>query len=316
MPHEIKCDNCGKSFYKYKSQLNGKKHFCSIGCNGEYYANQRTTGKYVKCSNCRKKIYRPLGELKKHEKFFCSNKCQGKWQTKNYNKEKHPAWKKRKREMTCDYCGKKVYKTPNKIMGHLFCSHECFGKFCCNKNHPFWKGGLVEITCMVCNKKFKVKKNRIRKNVRFCSIKCRSKYIKGQNHPMWGKKSAFSYLNKKKSFQKKRLKSLLKKPTCPEQRIINIIEKYNLPFKYVGDGSFILHNLNPDFIRDDNKKQIIEIFGIAFHTSDIREIKWNRTEFGRKAIFSQLGYDTLILWDTQIKNMADEEIAKKIKSFC
>lgn len=104
------------------------------------------------------------------------------------------------------------------------------------------------------------------------------------------------------------------KPTKPEQRIINVCKEYNLPFKYVGDGKFIVHGLNPDFINCNGKKQIIEVFGRYWH-KERENIYWKRTEFGRKAIFSQLGYETLIIWDDEIENMSNKEIAKKIKNF-
>lgn len=65
------------------------------------------------------------------------------------------------------------------------------------------------------------------------------------------------------------------------------------------------------------KKKIIEVFGEAYHDPEKAyvAISWKQTEFGRKAIFSQLGYDTLIVWDVELKSMSEEELAKKIKDF-
>ena len=42
--------------------------------------------------------------------------------------------------------------------------------------------------------------------------------------------------------------------------MIRIIQKYDLPFRYVGDGSFWLGHYNPDFIHNDkNRKICIEV---------------------------------------------------------
>jgi hypothetical protein len=50
------------------------------------------------------------------------------------------------------------------------------------------------------------------------------------------------------------LKVLFKRPTSYEQKIIDLCKKYNLPFKYVGDGSIIIGYVNPDFIEVNGRK--------------------------------------------------------------
>jgi len=109
-----------------------------------------------------------------------------------------------------------------------------------------------------------------------------------------------------------------KKPTSIEQKLIDIINKYNLPFKYVGDGSVIIYGLNPDFIECNGRKKIIEVFGGAFHNPEKtfkKKLSWKQQEWGRKAIYSQLGYDCLILWDDEINKLSEIEIVNKIKKF-
>lgn len=105
------------------------------------------------------------------------------------------------------------------------------------------------------------------------------------------------------------------KPTKPEQAIINLITKHNLPYKYVGDGDVWIYGLNPDFIQSNGKKKIIEVFGKIYHDveSAIRGVPWKSSEWGRKAIFSQLGYATLILWDDEILNNPDDVLEKIMK---
>lgn len=126
------------------------------------------------------------------------------------------------------------------------------------------------------------------------------------------KREWFKKANKDPDFIKKRLKALCKKPTKPEKKLIKVINKYSLPFKYVGDGSVIINNLNPDFINCNGGKEIIEVFSRYWHEK-YTNIDWKRTEFGRKAIFNQLGYKTLIIWDDEMDN--EERIVHDIKKF-
>jgi len=103
-------------------------------------------------------------------------------------------------------------------------------------------------------------------------------------------------------------------PTKPEIRVSKVISDYNLPFKYVGNGDKWIEGLNPDFICTNEERKIIEVFGRYWH-QEMDDISWKRTEEGRKSFFSELGYDTLILWDDQISNLSDQAIAKQISAF-
>ena len=51
----------------------------------------------------------------------------------------------------------------------------------------------------------------------------------------------------------------LKKPTKIEKQMIDIIERNNLPFKYVGDNQFFVGIKNPDFININGQKIAIEV---------------------------------------------------------
>jgi len=44
-----------------------------------------------------------------------------------------------------------------------------------------------------------------------------------------------------------------------------------------------------------------------------KNVDWKRQEFGRKAAFSQLGYDTLITWDYGLKDK--DAVVRKIEDF-
>lgn len=156
-----------------------------------------------------------------------------------------------------------------------------------------------KMECEWCGKTFSVPKSRTegQHERRFCSSEC-----------YWEWKSESG----------QGLKSLLgiKDPNSLEQRIVKIIEDNNLPFKYVGDGKVVLSGRCPDFVHTDGQKKIIEVFGDYFHDPDLNEtVEWERTEEGRKELFKEFGFDTLVLWQSNLEEMSNKEIANKIKKF-
>ena len=120
------------------------------------------------------------------------------------------------------------------------------------------------------------------------------------------RKNVLARLSSKEEFQKRRFSGLYIRPNKVERRLMNIIKERNLPFKYVGDGSFLIGKCCPDFISTDESNRVIEVFGDYWHT-----IK-NRTEMtseeGRVNGFKKLGYDCLVLWYSKIKHLSDEKI--------
>lgn len=85
------------------------------------------------------------------------------------------------------------------------------------------------------------------------------------------------------------LKALFgKRPTNLEIKFIQLIKKYNLPFKYIGDGKLIIGGCNPDFISTNKRKLIIEVAN-KIHHPDNYEVR-------RYAIFAKFGYRTCTIW--------------------
>lgn len=104
------------------------------------------------------------------------------------------------------------------------------------------------------------------------------------------------------------------RPTRPEQ-LLNFLLQKHFPkeFAYNGDYSkgVSLGGLIPDFININGRKLVIEVFGDYWH--DKRNgVPWKSTEFGRKAIFTQLGFDCAIIWESQLDNpeLVIEEIRR------
>lgn len=120
---------------------------------------------------------------------------------------------------------------------------------------------------------------------------------------------------KEKIRQKRKKQRFPKNKTKPELKLVKIIQKYNLPFKYTGDGSFWIENINPDFIEVNGKKIAIDVFGDYWHNPKLRKnIKQNYTEEGRKKVLNKYGWNLLIIWENELKG--DENlIVNKINNF-
>lgn len=107
------------------------------------------------------------------------------------------------------------------------------------------------------------------------------------------------------------------KPNKLEQFVGNVLQKhYPDEWKFNGDGScgVVLNGLIPDFINVNGEKKVIEVFGEAFHNPEkaFMEVTWKRQEFGRKAVFAQLGFNCVVLWGEEIKKHGEEYIISMI----
>lgn len=96
------------------------------------------------------------------------------------------------------------------------------------------------------------------------------------------------------------------KPNKSELRLLALLNK-NFPsqWKYVGNGKVWLGHRCPDFMNVDGKKQLIELFGIHWHNA---LSSGERTEY-----FKQFGFDTLVIWEEELKS--EVALVKKIKKF-
>lgn len=93
-----------------------------------------------------------------------------------------------------------------------------------------------------------------------------------------------------------------KTPNIPEITLFGILAQY-FPdeWRFVGDGSVMLDGLNPDFINVNGRKLIIEVFGTYWHAQQGQ--KYHRTEQGRIEAYEKYGYRTLVIWESEMKDM-------------
>ncbi len=122
----------------------------------------------------------------------------------------------------------------------------------------------------------------------------------GKNNPTWSKKLWENPEYREKTI-KAILKGLFKRPTSLEKQFIEIIQKYNLPYKYVGDGSFLIGFKSPDFINTNGEKICIET-----RPREMCQI-WNKCspeEYEEKQIshYSKFGWKCVVLWKEELQD--------------
>jgi len=101
------------------------------------------------------------------------------------------------------------------------------------------------------------------------------------------------------------LKASQVRPNKAEQFLIDFFQANSLPFKYVGDGEFILGGKCPDFLNTDGQKSLIELFGRYWHPESDVAIRINH--------FAAYGFSTLIIWEDELANT--NRLLKKVKHF-
>jgi very-short-patch-repair endonuclease len=107
-------------------------------------------------------------------------------------------------------------------------------------------------------------------------------------------------------FVKKMLKAFAIRPNKPEKKLIGILRKhFPKDYKYTGDGKHGgFFGKAPDFA-NKKSKEFLEIFGRHWHEPE--------EEKERIAHFKKFGWDTLIIWEEELKN--EEKLLERIKEF-
>lgn len=146
------------------------------------------------------------------------------------------------------------------------------------------------------------------------SLALKELYKNGFN-PKLGKKQSQEWIDKHKiiakqlwqnqEYREKVIRSSLKglfetRPTSFEKIIINLINKHNLPYKYVGDGSFLIGYKNPDFINCNGEKTCIEVYYNYFKIRDFGSCK--NYEKQRSEHFAKYGWKTIFVNEDELKD--------------
>lgn len=100
------------------------------------------------------------------------------------------------------------------------------------------------------------------------------------------------------------------KPNKPEKQLNNLLQNLlSHEYKYVGNGEFWIVGFNPDFINCNGQKKIIELFGDYWHN---RKDAKKRDKL-RLRTYKKYGYETLIIWEHELKQL--DELEQRILIF-
>lgn len=115
----------------------------------------------------------------------------------------------------------------------------------------------------------------------------------------------------------KTMAGINRKPTIPENKLIEICNKYFPEFRYNGDFSqgVTLNGLIPDFINCNGRKQVIEVFGDYWHSPEVIGDNWQSGELGKIMAYNSLGFHCLVIWEHELNELPEEQIVKKIRKF-
>jgi len=105
-------------------------------------------------------------------------------------------------------------------------------------------------------------------------------------------------------------------PNKPEKLLLELLQKlFPNEWKYVGCGDFFVAgtNKNPDFVHV-NQKKIIEHFGDFWHGEGKTGIPNEQHEQERIDLFIKYGYQTLIIWEHELKDI--DVLIEKLILFC
>jgi len=87
--------------------------------------------------------------------------------------------------------------------------------------------------------------------------------------------------------------------TSLEQKLLDLINKHSLSYKFVGNGTFMVGKKNPDFVHL-SQHTVIEIYCIYFKLKHYDSIEEYETK--RVAYFKKYGYKTILIRDYMMNN--------------
>ena len=119
-------------------------------------------------------------------------------------------------------------------------------------------------------------------------------------------KTASKLRGRKQSRENIRKRLRRRVPSGLELKMIQIIEKYNLPYRFVGNGSFFVERKNPDFINCDGKKIAIEVYyrrHKELFSGGLENWKTKRLE-----VFKKHDWDIIFLDETKVNEYIVERL--------
>ena len=194
------------------------------------------------------------------------------------------AWNSTHTLYVCEICKRSFAGPPSDKS--KYCSKFCYNEAMSGRkgmNTNNWKGGKsTNNKCVDCNK-----------NISFQSRRCKKcaavlmPHVHIKDRPWLRTKDVI-----RRALKRHPISTL-------EVKFGNIVDKYNLPYKFVGNGEFLIGRKNPDFINTNGDKIAVEVYA-RIHKEKMRNMTINKWKENRENFFSQYGWKTLFFDETQV----------------
>lgn len=219
-------------------------------------------------------------------------------------------------KFNCKFCKKQFedYSSAERV----YCSRECF----------ILNTRRKEKICGFCGKRFHPLTNTFGK---FCSRRCsaishrdltrqifkkwRDEHNNGHSAQWKGGKPRCVNCGKRLSkYDAKRCRKCFlgyKGMSKLEKKVEKIIFKYGLPYKFVGNGKFMIENKCPDFVNTNGEKRAVEVYWKA-HKDKFRKSGVEGWKRERKEIFGRYGWEVIFIEGSRINERKVVESLREV----
>ncbi len=276
----------------------------------------------VQCAYCGKDKVICKAKLKNQKNHFCSRDCQH----KHFGENNIP-WNKGLTSETSDKLKKMTKKATEsrkkstKWHEGIIRARKKLGKI----NNPVWYKNICKANKLIGikNRKFHISKEKLKELYCEKSLSCVKigKMYNVGHDPISDrlKKYGIKIQPCKPEYIRNVFKGMSARPTKPEQRLIELIKKNNLPYVYNGsNGGLIIARKVPDFYSPVYKNLLIEVQGEPYHDPKKSwfDVPYNKTNAGMKAYYKRRNYHCLTIWSREFhKKGWEEKILNKISKF-
>ena len=198
--------------------------------------------------------------------------------------KKNGAWNNSHTSYVCATCGRSFFGHPS--AKSKFCSNDCYFEDMRHRRGSItshWKGGRsYNNKCVDCDKRISFASERCKK----CAAKLMP-HMHIKNRPWLRTPEAM-----KKALRRHPISSL-------EIKFQKIVDKYKLPYKYVGNGQFFIERKNPDFININGEKKAVEVYARK-HKEKLRNITIDKWKKDRQNVFAKYGWEIVFFDEVQL----------------
>lgn len=207
--------------------------------------------------------------------------------------------------LVCHQCGGSFLVFPHRKDTAKFCSGKCYQEWVKDnpscwkgKQHKFKEGHIPWLKNVKVDRKKYPNMGHFQKHTKETKKKM-SKSWKYEKHVTDKMRKNLSKSMKDYKKTKEHIKNNLRrrKMSMLEATVNNVIKKHSLPYKFVGNGKFLIERKNPDFVNTNGEKIAVEVY-CRRHKDYFRGgcdgWKKNRSE-----LFAKYGWQTIFIEDWQ-----------------